>query len=432
MEHLGSTRPTSSEAQARSKPWLARYQHVRATTEALCEPLEHEDYVIQSMPDVSPPKWHLAHVSWFFEAFLLKPYLSGYTPLDPAFDYLFNSYYETHGEPFPRPKRGLMSRPSVEDVQRFRAHVDEAMTRLLSAPPPEQLDELLTRLELGLHHEQQHQELLVMDIKHILAQNPLHPVYAPNAAPASRVPAPALEWVRFPEGVRQIGRMPGDGFTFDCETPRHRVYQHGFELANRPVTNAEYMAFMADGGYQRTELWLTEGFHGLDQQPQHAPLYWVCRDGRWHHMTLGGLTPVDPEAPVCHISFFEADAYARWAGCRLPTEAEWEIAAQDEPVNGQFMDAGHYQPRAQPINGTFSQLFGGVWEWTGSAFRPYPGFTPLPGTLGEYNGKFMANQMVLRGGCCATPEGHIRASYRNFFPTSARWPFTGVRLARDA
>ncbi|MCX2524248.1 ergothioneine biosynthesis protein EgtB [Larsenimonas rhizosphaerae] len=412
--------------------WLTRYRQVREASEAICRPLACEDYVIQSMPDVSPPKWHLAHVSWFFEAFLLKPFLPGYTPIDPAFDYLFNSYYETHGAPFPRALRGTMSRPTVAEVHAFRAHVDQAMTALLSEPPADAREEIMHRVELGLHHEQQHQELLVMDIKHILGMNPLHPVYRSDAARPSADAAGPQGWVDFPEGVRQIGRDPETGFTFDCETPRHRVYQAAFSLARRPVTNAEYMAFMADGGYERTELWLSDGWAARRSHGWTAPLYWSRHDGVWHHMTLGGLKPVDPDAPVCHVSFFEADAFARWAGARLPVEAEWEIAAQEYPVAGHFQGQGQYQPVAAAASDeALVQMYGDVWEWTASAFRPYPGFAPLPGTLGEYNGKFMSGQMVLRGGCCATPEHHVRDSYRNFFPPDARWAFSGLRLARD-
>lgn len=420
-----------------TKEWLRRFQRVRAMSEAICAPLHKEDYVIQSMPDVSPPKWHLAHVSWFFEAFLLTPYLKGYATIDPAYDFLFNSYYETHGVPFPRHRRGTLSRPTVDDVYRYRAHIDAAMAELLTAPPAEHADEIATRVEIGLHHEQQHQELLVMDIKHILAQNPLHPVYRADAASASDVDAAALAWHRYPGGVRHIGADFGSGFVFDSETPRHRQYVADFELASRPVTNGEFIDFIADGGYDRTELWLSDGWHLLHQTGWRAPLYWEKRDGQWHHMTLGGFKPVDRHAPVCHVSFYEADAFANWAGARLPTEAEWEVAAVDTLADGaaprgNFLDDSQLQPRAGASASAHpGQLFGDVWEWTGSAYRPYPGFRKLDGSLGEYNGKFMSGQMVLRGGCCATPADHIRASYRNFFPPQARWAFSGLRLARD-
>ncbi|WP_106476430.1 ergothioneine biosynthesis protein EgtB [Phytohalomonas tamaricis] len=420
-----------------TKEWLRRFQRVRAMSEAICAPLQTEDYVVQSMPDVSPPKWHLAHVSWFFEAFLLTPYLKSYKTIDPAYDFLFNSYYETHGVPFPRNQRGNISRPTVADVYRFRAHIDEAMTQLLTEPSAEHIDEIMELVEIGLHHEQQHQELLVMDIKHILAQNPLHPVYRSDAAPASSAEAPALTWQRYPGGVRHIGADFGNGFVFDSETPRHRQYVTDFELADRPVTNGEFIDFIEDGGYSRTELWLSDGWHLLHKTGWQAPLYWEKHNGQWHHMTLGGLKPVDLHAPVCHVSFYEADAFANWAGARLPTEAEWEIAAADSLVDGNvpagnFLDDQHLQPLTATVTGDRPwQMFGDVWEWTGSAYRPYPGFKKLDGSLGEYNGKFMSGQMVLRGGCCATPQDHIRATYRNFFPPHARWAFSGFRLAKD-
>lgn len=414
-----------------------RYRDIRRTSETLCTPLQIEDYVIQSMPDVSPPKWHLAHVSWFFEAFLLKPFLPGYRPLDPLYDHLFNSYYETHGTPYPRAARGLLSRPGVDEIYRFRRHVDEAMATLLSQPPAAQAAEIARRVELGLHHEQQHQELLLMDIKHILAQNPLQPAYRADLAPAPGRVQEKLRWHAYAGGVQEIGHA-GPGFAFDCETPRHRQFLEDFRLASRPVSNGEYLSFMVDGGYARSELWLSDGWQLMRQHGWQAPLYWQRRDGFWHEMTLGGLRPLDLAAPVCHISFYEADAYARWAGARLPSEAEWEIAAsQAIPAGGvppgNFLDSDHLQPMAgtAPLQAP-GQLFGDVWEWTASAYRPYPGFRPLEGSLGEYNGKFMSGQMVLRGGCCATPRTHLRATYRNFFPPTARWPFAGLRLARDS
>lgn len=403
-----------------------RFERVRALSETLCAPLQTEDYVIQSMPDVSPPKWHLAHVSWFFEAFLLKPFLPGYRELDPRYDHLFNSYYETHGKPFPRPRRGLLSRPTVSEIYRYRGHVDAAMGELLERPPAEHAAEIARRLELGLQHEQQHQELLLMDILHILAQNPLQPAYRedlPNSAGAS---PGERRWLEFSGGLRRIGHA-GDGFAFDCERPRHQRYLEDFRLASRPVNGAEYLAFIADGGYARPELWLADGWKQVCEAGWQAPLYWQHEHGHWLEMTLGGLRPLDPYAPVCHISFFEADAYARWAGARLPDEAEWEVAAQDAPVHGNFLESGYLHPVAGD-----GRWYGDVWEWTASAYRPYPGFRPLPGSLGEYNGKFMCGQMVLRGGSCATPRGHVRASYRNFFYPAMRWPFAGLRMAREA
>jgi ergothioneine biosynthesis protein EgtB len=431
MGNLAEQRP-QQPALADVDHLLHRFGQVRATSEAICAPLQIEDYLIQSMPDVSPPKWHLAHVSWFFEAFLLKPYLPGYRPLDPAYDYLFNSYYETHGTPFPRAQRGLISRPGVDDVYRFRQHVDQAMGELLANSPQQHAAEIMRRIELGLQHEQQHQELLLMDIKHILAQNPLHPVYRSDLKPAPLPHNDRIRWHEYAGGVRHIGHE-GSDFAFDCETPRHRQFVEDFQLADRLVTNREYLSFIADGGYARSELWLSDGWAHIRQHGWNAPLYWHRDDDNgWCEMTLGGLQPLDLEAPVCHVSFYEADAYARWAGARLPTEAEWEVAAADSPRRGNFLESDHLQPVAvsAPHEGP-AQLFGDVWEWTASAYRPYPGFKTLEGSLGEYNGKFMSGQMVLRGGCCATPEAHIRATYRNFFQPAMRWQFAGLRLARE-
>ncbi|PMR77639.1 ergothioneine biosynthesis protein EgtB [Billgrantia endophytica] len=419
-----------------TKEWLRRYQRIRETSESLCAPLHTEDYVIQSMDDVSPPKWHLAHVSWFFEAFLLIPFLKHYRPLDPAYDFLFNSYYETHGTPFPRPERGALSRPTVEEVYRYRAHVDRSMTELLDHLPEEHGGEILRRVELGLHHEQQHQELLLMDIKHILAQNPLCPIYRHDLAPAPPQAAAALEWLDHAAGIRLVGQNPDvDRFAYDNEMPRHREFVEAFQLASRPVTNGEFLHFIRDGGYERPELWLSDGWQQVKQARWHAPLYWLERDGEWRYMTLGGQKPVDHHAPVVHVSFHEADAYARWAGARLPSEAEWETAAAGVESSGNFVERDHLQPVvAVPSNALKAptQMLGDVWEWTGSAYRPYPGFRTLPGSLGEYNGKFMSGQMVLRGGCCATPADHVRTTYRNFFPPHARWAFSGFRLAREA
>ena len=423
--------PTEQPTLAEAACPLKRFAQVRAISEAICAPLQTEDYVVQSMPDVSPPKWHLAHISWFFEAFLLKPFLNGYRTLAPAYDHLFNSYYETHGAPFPRASRGLISRPGVADVYRFRQHVDQAMGELLSNPPTQHAQEILRRVELGLQHEQQHQELLLMDIKHILAQNPLHPVYRTDlkAAPASR--CEPLQWHHYRGGIHSIG-YSGEEFAFDCETPAHRQFIEDFQLASRPVSNREFLSFMADGGYARSELWLSDGWAHIRQQGWTAPLYWLRYEDTWHEMTLGGLRPLDLDAPVCHVSFYEADAYAGWACARLPTEAEWEVAARGRPMQGNFLESDHLQPVAAERDEGSSQMFGDVWEWTASAYRPYPGFRPLEGSLGEYNGKFMSGQMVLRGGCCATPQRHIRATYRNFFQPAMRWQFAGLRLARES
>lgn len=430
MGHLAQ-QPKQQPALAEMDHLLQRFQQIRATSEAICAPLQIEDYIIQSMPDVSPPKWHLAHISWFFEAFLLKPYQPGYKPLNAAYDHLFNSYYETHSTPFPRVQRGLISRPGVDEVYRFRQHVDRAMAELLIKPPQEHAAEIVRRVELGLQHEQQHQELLLMDIKHILAQNPLHPVYRDDLRAPPALQNERLRWHDYAGGVHHIGHA-GNGFAFDCETPRHRQFVEDFQLADRLVSNREYLSFIADGGYARSELWLSDGWAHIRQHGWNAPLYWHRDDGAWYEMTLGGLRSLDLEAPVCHVSFYEADAYARWAGARLPTEAEWEVAATDQPRRGNFLESDYLQPvsASVPHKGP-AQLFGDVWEWTASAYRPYPGFLPLEGSLGEYNGKFMSGQMVLRGGCCATPEAHIRATYRNFFQPAMRWQFAGLRLARE-
>lgn len=407
----------------------ARYGRVRAQSEALCAPLVAEDYCTQTMPDVSPPKWHLAHVTWFFEQFVLVPSLPGYRIHDPIYDFLFNSYYETHGTPFPRPQRGLLSRPTVEQVYAYRAHVDAAMDELLTMSAVNQHAELAFRIMLGINHEQQHQELLLTDIKHILAFNPLRPAYRAAALPAARA-APQMQWIEIGGGVREVGHG-GDGFAYDNETPRHRVLVDDFALASRPVSNGEYLAFMDAGGYGRPEFWLSDGWSTVRREHWRAPLYWEQIDGAWHYMTLAGLQPVDENAAVCHVSLYEADAYARWAGRRLPTEAEWEVAAAGQPIDGNLRDADPLQPGGVDAQRPFAQLYGDVWEWTQSAYGPYPGFRPLEGSLGEYNGKFMSSQLVLRGGSIATPADHLRLTYRNFFYPRDRWQFTGVRLADD-
>jgi ergothioneine biosynthesis protein EgtB len=407
------------------------YRAVRRTTEALCEPLAVEDYVIQSMPDASPVKWHLAHTTWFFETFVLSPHLPGYRPFHPQFGFLFNSYYNAVGPRWPRPQRGLLSRPTVAEVYRYRAYVDEHMARLFRPGCAELLRDLAATLVLGLHHEQQHQELIVTDLKHALAANPLCPVYR-DRQPEGGEP-PACAWVSFPEGLATIGH-DGRGFTFDNEGPRHRVFVPGFQLASRLVTNGEYLRFMADGGYDRPELWLSDGWATRQARDWTAPLYWEKQDGAWIVFTLAGPRPLDPAEPVCHVSFYEADAFARWAGARLPTEAEWEVAAATIPLAGHFLDREHFHPAARPADddtGPLVQLFGDVWQWTASPYVAYPGYAPPAGALGEYNGKFMCNQLVLRGASCATPRSHARRTYRNFFPPEARWQFTGVRLAKD-
>jgi ergothioneine biosynthesis protein EgtB len=403
------------------------YQQVRQLSQDLCQPLATEDYVIQSMPDVSPPKWHLAHTTWFFETFLLLPHLPGYEVFHPQFGYLFNSYYETIGQRHPRPQRGLLSRPTVEEVYQYRAYVDDAMRSLIDDQPDN--PSVADLIALGLHHEQQHQELLLTDIKHILALNPLHPAYHADLPlpPCQAVPAQE-HWLDYPGGVCAIGHQ-GSAFAFDHESPRHPTYLQDYWLASRLVTNGEYLAFIAAGSYQKPDYWLSEGWATVQTQQWQAPLYWEQIEGKWWVITLGGLRPLNEDEPACHVSFYEADAYARWAGKRLPTEAEWEVAAAQVPCQGNFLDSGYLHPTPASNCTRPDQLFGDVWEWTQSAYLPYPGFQTAAGAIGEYNGKFMCNQMVLRGGSCATPLSHIRATYRNFFPPSARWQFTGIRLA---
>ncbi|MDB5435053.1 MAG: hypothetical protein JWR47_1310 [Phenylobacterium sp.] len=431
--------PPKALSQTRTTWWgpgpassaVHRYRAVRQATEALTRSLTPEDQLAQSMPDASPTKWHLAHTTWFWETFLLGPRLAGYRPFDPRFHYLFNSYYEALGPRQPRPERGLLTRPSLDDVLAYRAHVDEAMGRLLA----EGAGDFADLLDLGLAHEEQHQELILMDILHLFAQSPLQPGYAPPRAAQHNPPPEPLRFVGFEGGLVQIGHA-GDGFAFDNETPRHRVWLEPFELADRLVTNGEWLAFMADGGYRRPELWLAEGWACAQSNGWAAPLYWQEgpeQDGAgWNAMTLHGLRPLDPAAPVSHVSFYEAEAYAAWAGARLPTEAEWEHAAQGLPVAGAFRGSGRLEPAAPPPGAGLRQMFGDLWAWTRSAYAPYPGFKPAAGAVGEYNGKFMASQLVLRGGACVTPNGHVRASYRNFFYPQQRWMFSGVRLARDA
>ena len=377
-----------------------RYPSVRTASLRLCEGLSAEDCALQSMPDASPVKWHLAHTTWFFETFVLDRYANGHRPFHPAFRVLFNSYYNSIGEQFPRSQRGLVSRPALEEVLRYREAVDAQMVRLLGgATLP---DEALGLVELGLHHEQQHQELIVTDVKHLLSLNPLEPAW--RAGTPGRAVRTPFAWTAHPGGEADVGH-DGTGFAFDNEMPRHRHLLAPFELASRPASNAEFLAFVEDGGYRNPAHWLSEGWAAVSAQHWEAPLYWRKRAGAWHEFTLHGLQPLDPHAAASHLSHFEADAFAHWSQARLPTEFEWESAARDP---------------------------GGVWEWTSSSYGPYPGYRPAPGAVGEYNGKFMSNQYVLRGGSCATPAGHARRTYRNFFPSAARWQYSGVRLARDA
>ncbi|HUN68649.1 MAG TPA: ergothioneine biosynthesis protein EgtB [Burkholderiales bacterium] len=380
-----------------------RYPLVRGATEALAQGLSAEDCALQSMPDASPVKWHMAHTTWFFETFVLERHASCHEPFHPAFRYLFNSYYNALGEQFSRAQRGMLSRPGLEDIRRYRAHVDSRLQALLDGGAL--AAEALALIELGLNHEQQHQELIVTDLLHLFSLNPLFPVYIKNIPGKKPEPEP-LRFSRFEAGDAEIGH-DGAGFAFDNELPRHRQYVAPFELASRPASNAEYLAFVEDGGYRRPELWLSEGWALATAQRWEQPLYWRRSGNTWQEFSLHGLQPLDPARTACHLSHFEADAFAHWAGARLPTEFEWETASQ-------------------------AIALGDVWEWTSSSYAPYPGYKTAPGAVGEYNGKFMSNQYVLRGGSCATPAGHVRRSYRNFFPSSARWQFSGVRLARDA
>ncbi len=414
----------------RSTPDLtALYRQVRSQTDQLVEPLSPEDCVAQSMPDASPTKWHLAHTSWFFETFILNEEISGYQPFHADFGYMFNSYYNTVGAQYPRPKRGLITRPSLSDIQRYREYVDRHMLRLLE-------EDLLGGgtaqiVELGLHHEQQHQELILTDIKHLLSFNPTASPYREIRATPD-VSIKPMSWQYYSGGTCWTG-TEGAEFAFDNEAPRHRVIIESFELGARLVTNGEYLAFMGDKGYARPEFWLSDGWATLQTEAWDSPLYWEKHDGAWFARTLSGLRKLREDEPVCHVSLYEADAYARWAGARLPTEFEWEEGAKTVAVDGNLAESEIFHPvPLQDANADSpSQLFGDVWEWTQSAYAPYPGYRPPVGALGEYNGKFMSNQSVLRGGSCVTPKSHIRASYRNFFPAQARWQFSGIRLARE-
>ncbi len=408
-----------------------RFRQVRDTTVALTRTLAPEDCVVQSMPDVSPTKWHLAHVTWFFERFVLEPYARNYRRYDEGFHYLFNSYYFTVGQMHARPRRGLISRPTLAEVLDYRQHVDGQVQSLLAQVEgdPANRDDILTRVVLGLHHEQQHQELLLTDIKHVLSCNPLQPAMNPDLAAPPAGEAHELGWTPGETGIAQIGSagfsgLGFDDFAFDNETPRHDVLLRPHALADRLVTNAEYREFISDGGYAEPALWLSDGWSTINERGWQRPLYWS--EDLEQEFTLAGLRPLDLHAPVTHLSYYEADAFARWAGARLPTEAEWETAAVNETPDGNFMESGYWQPVAG-----HGQLFGDVWEWTASSYSPYPGFEPLEGSLGEYNGKFMCSQVSVRGGSCATARDHIRATYRSFFYPDARWQFLGLRLAKD-
>ncbi|MEO6023532.1 MAG: ergothioneine biosynthesis protein EgtB [Burkholderiales bacterium] len=408
-----------------------RYHAVRQSTEALTAPLSAEDCALQSMPDCSPVKWHLAHSSWFFETFVLDAAAPNYRHYDPAFRVLFNSYYQSVGKQYDRPRRALLTRPSLDEVKCYRGHVDEQMAPLLAHA--ERLPKAtLAVIELGLNHEQQHQELMLTDLKHLFSFNPLHPAYQQRSLTRAAPKMNALEWVDIDAGLIEIGH-DGCDFAFDNEGPRHKVYLRPYRLASRLITNAEFLEFIAAGGYERPEFWLSDGWNKLRAEVWQHPLYWERKDSTWFCHTLNGFQALNGDEPVCHVSFYEADAYARYADARLPTEAEWEHAATAASQEGNFVESGNLHPAPDTDSDKkLAQLFGDVWEWTASPYAPYPGFKPPAGALGEYNGKFMCNQMVLRGGSCVTPRAHIRPSYRNFFPPDARWQFSGIRLARDA
>jgi ergothioneine biosynthesis protein EgtB len=415
----------------RAEGLLARFHQVRNFTTGLCANLEPEDLVVQSMPDVSPTKWHLAHTTWFFETFILKKFVPGYRPEVPQYAYLFNSYYNAAGDMHRRDLRGLISRPTVKEAQRYRSSIDSHIDDLLSNAAEKLLDEIEPILILGIHHEQQHQELLVTDIKHVFAQNPLYPVFRERKIGIVPTQTTPMHFLDFEEKTLEVGH-DGREFAYDNESPRHRALIPAFSMASRPVTNGEYIAFIEDDGYARAEFWLSLGWFTVNEQHWQSPLYWTKCDGRWWNFTLSGFRPVDENEPVTHVSYFEADAFANWTGARLPTEFEWERAAAKIDIEGNFVESEIFHPcPALASADDLHQMFGDVWEWTRSSYAPYPGYRAAPGALGEYNGKFMCNQYVLRGGSCATSQSHIRRTYRNFFQPEKRWQFTGIRLARD-
>jgi ergothioneine biosynthesis protein EgtB len=419
-----------SNVHAAAPSLLDRYAGVRRQTESLSAPLETEDYVVSSMPDVSPTKWHLAHTSWFFETFVLAQFDERYVTPNPKYAFLFNSYYVQAGERHCRAQRGLVTRPTVAEVFAYRAHVDAAMTSLIDRIASDVAHPAHAVIELGLHHEQQHQELMLTDIKHVFWMNPMRPAYAPRPR-ADRGDADAAGWKSVTGGIHRVG-FDGNGFSFDNESPSHRVFVDDFKIADRLVTNGDYLAFIDDRGYHRPELWLSNGWATIREGNREAPLYWERTVDGWTEFSLAGTHPVDPSEPVCHVSYYEADAFARWAGARLPTEPEWEIAASSEPVDGAFVEARVFHPSPAPRTDGIRQLYGDVWQWTQSAYTAYPGYQPAAGAIGEYNGKWMSDQWVLRGASCATPRTHARLTYRNFFPSDARWQFMGIRLASNS
>jgi len=426
-------KPAAAKKLSRTESLLARFHQVRDFTTGLSRNLEAEDCVVQSMPEVSPTKWHLAHTTWFFETFILKKWVPGYRDVVPEYAYLFNSYYNAAGAMHRRDLRGLISRPTVEETQRYRTEVDSHMDDLVSSADEKRFREIEPILTLGIHHEQQHQELLITDIKHVFAQNPLYPVFRERQPSQGYGSTGEIDFVEFDEATIEIGH-DGDGFSYDNEGPQHRALILPFSLANRLIANGEYLKFMADNGYSRSEFWLSLGWTTVNEQNWRAPLYWIERNGEWWNFTLSGLRQIDPSEPVTNLSYFEADAYANWAGARVPTEFEWERAAAKIDIDGNFVETERFHPSAlsePPQDRQLAQMFGDVWEWTRSSYSPYPGYRAGPGALGEYNGKFMCNQYVLRGGSCATSRTHIRKTYRNFFQPDKRWQFTGIRLARD-
>ena len=411
------------------------YRSLRETTQHLAAPLSCEDCQAQATACASPTKWHLAHTTWFFETFVLRPFMAGYTPWHEQFSYLFNSYYNSIGQRIERPKRGLMTRPTLDEVKGYRTHVDENVQALLSSSSDQMLrDQVNPRLELGLHHEQQHQELILTDLKLLFWHNPLLPRYRDGGV-AQGESAAAIRWNQMESGLTRIGHDDADAFAYDNEMPAHQRYLDSFRIASRPVTCGEFVQFIDDGGYERSDQWLSDGWETVEREQWTAPLYWHRSNGDWQIFTLSGPRPLSHGEPVCHVSYFEADAYARWAGTRLPREDEWESAAGSCSVKGNLLESQRYHPRAAPVDADGQSpdaMFGDVWEWTQSQYTAYPGYRAPDGALGEYNGKFMCNQFVLRGGSCATPASHIRKTYRNFFPPDARWQFTGIRLAQDA